>query len=133
MSHIITVSLDTSVTPAVLELHDHGHVHVDRKSIPQTITWRLTGVLTQGTFTPINGPDPGFEWVSDPAPPKSVFSAPVPGAHGLSMSIIDHHTSSSSDGSWIYALRVVYQGTIYCTTSSLAGSDTVKDPIIINH
>ena len=132
MSNNINVSLDTSVTPNVLDVDDHGGTTIHKNPKPQTITWHLTGQIAQGNFVPMSDPEPGFEWVSDPLPARNVFGDAAPGTNGNSMSITDTHASSSSDGSWTYKLRVLYNGTVYCTTSGAGIGNNVKDPIIIN-
>ncbi|QIL19976.1 hypothetical protein [Thermomonas sp. HDW16] len=131
MSNNINVSLDTSVTPNVLDVHDHGHIHIDKKTKPQTITWNLNGVLTGGEFVPMSDPEPGFQWVTDPPPSSEIFGEPARGSNGNSMSITDTHSNGDSDGRWVYRLCVLYNHKVYCTETSIAA--TVKDPIIINH
>ena len=73
MTNNINVTLETSVTPHELKVHDHGHVRIDKKPGAQLISWNLTGNLAQGSFLPICGNSPGFEWVSDPPPPGGIF------------------------------------------------------------
>lgn len=133
MSNNVNVSLDTSVTPNALNVHDHGNIRIGKKSTAQTITWNLTGVLAQGEFVPMTDPEPGFEWVSDPPPTNGIFGNPAPGANGNSISISDTHADGSSDGTWIYRLRVIYDGTIYSTQASIGPGSTIKDPVIVNH
>ena len=45
MSNNVNVSLDTTVDPPALKVHDHGHIKVAKKSTPQTIRWNLTGTI----------------------------------------------------------------------------------------
>ena len=131
MSNNPNVTLDTSVTPNVLDIDDSGGANqVNQNPNPQPITWHLTGNLAQGNFVSMSDPDPGFSWVSNPAP--TCFSAATIGANGNSLSINDTHGSSSSNGSWIYMLRVNLNGTVYTTTASTGITATTNNPIIIN-
>lgn len=132
MTNNLNVTLDTSVTPNVLKIDDHGGTHVNQSPNPQTISWNLTGNLAQGQFVSICGNSPGFEWVSDPPPGTDIFGEPDIGANGNSLSIIDTHATSGSNGTWIYRLRVLLNGTVYQTTSSAGVTSTSNNPIIIN-
>ena len=131
MTNNINVKLDTSVTPNALDVQDHGHIHVDKHSKAQTITWNLTGQLNQGAFVPMTDSPPGFQWIGT-APPAGIFGTPTIGSNGNSLSITDNHGGSGTDGKWTYQLRVDYQGTIYETIATVPGQDTIKDPVIIN-
>lgn len=131
MTNNINVSLDTSVIPNALDVHDHGHIHIDKHSFAQTITWNLTGKLNQGAFVPMGNSPPGFQWI-EPAPPAGIFGTPTIGSNGNSLSITDSHCSAESDGQWTYQLRVAYDGSVYETTATINGKDTIKDPVIIN-
>ena len=76
-TNTLNVSLDTSVTPNVLSVDDKGGqniVHAHTEST--TITWRLTGVLTQGYFSA----NDAFQWVMI-MPPKGTFD-PAAAARG---------------------------------------------------
>jgi hypothetical protein len=131
MANNINVSLDTSVTPYRLSVTDNGGQNqVGQSPNPQTITWNLTGVLTQGNFVSMSATEPGFEWKQ--APPAGVFGNAVVGSNGNSMSITDTHPNSQSNGQWIYMLRVSYNGTVYSTIADLL-TGTSTNPIIINH
>jgi hypothetical protein len=125
------VTLDTSVTPNVLKIHDHGHIHVHKKAAAQTISWNLTGNLAQGEFVPMSAAEPAFEWVP-PEPPTGIFGTPQIGANGNSLDLVDNHTNEDSDGSWIYRLRVSLNGGVYTTTASTGITSTSNNPIIIN-
>jgi hypothetical protein len=130
-TNTMNVSLDTSVTPYRLDVTDNGGQNqVSQSPNPQTITWNLTGVLTQGNFVAMSATQPGFEWVQ--APPAGIFGTPTVGSNGNSMSITDTHTSASTNGQWIYMLRVSYNGTVYSTVANLL-TGTSTNPIIINH
>lgn len=129
MSNVVNVRL----VAGKLELDDHGTIHVSANPKPTTITWELSGVLTQGSFQPVTPPgvaNPGFEWKV--APPPGYFGPPSLGGGGNSMSITDNHIDSGTDGQWPYILRVVYNGTIYCAESTLGTGASIDNPIIIN-
>lgn len=136
MSKTIHVSLDQSVTPAVLKLEHYGHAHMDKASTPQTITWKLKGVLVQSELTTAS-----FRWLGTP-PPAGIFGTPTPSANGNSLSMTDAHANASSDGDWPYELSVAFDGTTYTCPSSVSVASSskslspmmvAKDPIIINH
>ena len=132
MTNNINVTLDTSVTPNVLHIHDKGNTKIHKNSNPQTISWNLTGNLAQAEFVSMCGNAPGFEWVSDPPPAAGIFDEPQIGANGNSLNLVDNHPSDSSKGTWIYRLRVVLDGTVYQTTASTGVTSTSNNPIIIN-
>lgn len=136
MSKDIKVSLDQSVTPPVLKLEHYGHAHMDKAATPQTITWKLHGVLLQSKFTSAS-----FRWLGTP-PPAGIFGAATPSPNGHWLSMTDNHANANSDGDWPYALSVDYDGVTYtCPSSTDAGGATqlasaklaIRDPIIINH
>ncbi len=132
MANNINVTLDTSVTPNVLKVHDHGHIHIDKKPGAQTISWNLTGNLAGGEFVPMDAAEPGFAWVSDPPPCADIFGEPQVGANGNSLDIVDNHVNDDSDGTWIYRLRVSLGGTVYQTTAGTGITTTSHNPVIIN-
>ena len=66
MSNNVNVSLDTTVDPPALKVHDHGHIKVAKKSTPQTISWNLTGTIAAGSFVAMDADPPGFRWVGEP-------------------------------------------------------------------
>jgi hypothetical protein len=132
MTNNINVTLDTSVTPNALKVHDHGHIRIDKKKNPQTITWNLSGNLAQGMFVSMGATEPGFEWISDPSPASGIFGTPQVGSNGNSLQLVDNHANDDSDGTWTYRLRVSLNGTVYETTSSTGLGNSVKSPIIIN-
>lgn len=127
-------NINVSLVNGQLNVDDHGGIGVNANAEATIITWHLTGVLTQGNFQPVPPPpdvaNPGFAWVQ--APPTGYFDPPSVGNNGNSLSITDHHHGSGTDGTWTYQLRVLYQGTIYCTTTSAGTTSTVNNPIIIN-
>jgi hypothetical protein len=115
-----------------LNVQDHGKQNeVEKSQQATTITWNLTGGLAQGNFLPMSNPvgSRGFEWVQ--TPPTGVFTDAVIGSNGNSVSITDTHPDATTDGRWIYVLRVNLDGTTYCTTSSTPTA-TVNNPVIIN-
>lgn len=136
MTKTISVSIDTSVTPPVLQLQHYGHVHVDKEPAAQTINWKLHGALAQGQFSPS-----GFRWLPD-GPPPGIFGEPEPAANRKSLSMTDLHPDGRSDGDWAYELSVEFEGKTYtCPAKTGAGSVAktasaailLRDPIIINH
>lgn len=131
MTNNVNVTLDTSVTPHVLKVHDHGHIKVGKKSTPQTISWNLTGDIASGAFVSMSADPPGFQWVGE-APPAGIFGTPDIGSNGNSLSVSDTHVDATSDGTWTYQLRVLYDGTTYATTATTNPGTTINNPIIIN-
>jgi hypothetical protein len=126
-------NINVSLVNGQLDVEDHGGISVNANADATNITWHLTGVLTQGNFQPVTPPgvaNPGFSWKQ--APPSGYFGDPSIGNNGNSLSITDNHLGSGTDGQWTYNLRVLYQGTIYCTESSAGIGATLHDPIIIN-
>jgi len=132
MANNINVSLDTSVSPNVLDVEDNGGQNkVGKSDQKQVITWHLKGVLAQGSFLPMDGSgDKGFEWQQ--APKDGIFGDAELGSSKNSLSITDLHKDSTTDGEWVYILRVSYKGQVYTTTASLP-IGTSNNPIIINH
>lgn len=134
MTNIITVTI-ASTSPPLLNVDDvGGKNNVDKSPNPQTIKWQLTGNAAQGAFLPMTGNPPGFSWITTPSPqqPNGPFGVPVVGANGNSLTITDDHSSSSTDGTWIYMLRVMLDGVMYTTTASTGLGAGVDNPIIIN-
>ncbi len=133
MTNNLNVTLDTSVTPNVLDIDDkNGNNRINQNPNPQTISWNLTGNLAQGEFVSMGAAAPGFEWVSSPPPSADIFGTPQIGANGNSMNLVDNHPNDDSDGTWIYRLRVSLGGTVYQTTAGMGITSTSKNPIIIN-
>lgn len=131
MANNLQVSLDTSNGSNELSVADSGGENqVSQNPNPTTISWSLTGVLAQGNFVAMDATPPGFEWVGV-NPPAGVFGTPQVGANGNSLSITDNHVDSTSNGTWIYMLRVDYNGSVISTTASMP-SGTVTNPVIIN-
>jgi hypothetical protein len=134
MANTMQVSLDTTKTPYRLSVDDHGgqnQVSANSNG-PTTITWNLTGQLAQGNFVAMTDPNPGFSWIDNTS--SGIFDKPSIGASGNSLSIVDHHLSSTSNGTWVYMLRVNYNGTVYTTTNIIVGpGGTVNNPVIVNH
>lgn len=126
-------NINVSLVNGQLNVEDNGGIGVIANAASTTITWHLTGVLTAGNFQPVPPPagaKPGFAWVQ--SPPAGYFGSPSVGGNGNTLSITDNHLSSATDGSWTYQLCVLYQNTIYCTTTSAGITSTVNNPIIIN-
>lgn len=123
----------TNTTPQTLDVQDNGGQNqVNASSQPTTITWNLTGNLAQGSFVPMNDPSGqyGFEWITQPAP--SWAGTPSIGANGNSLSVVDNHLDSSTNGQATYKLRVNLNGTVYSTTATTGPTATVNNPVIIN-
>jgi hypothetical protein len=127
----INVSLDNSNGVNKLDVVDNGGQNeVSQNPTATTISWNLTGVLTQGSFVAMDATPPGFEWVGT-SPPAGLFGEPQVEANGNSLSITDNHVDSTTDGQWIYQLRVNYGGSVISTIASTPGG-TVTNPVIIN-
>jgi hypothetical protein len=127
----MNVSLDNKNGVDKLDVADHGGENqVSQSPNPTTISWNLTGAIAQGCFSPMSASLPGFSWVGTP-PPAGLFGTPTISANGNSLSITDNHHDASSNGSWIYMLRVDYKGNIVSTTATLP-SGTSTNPAIIN-
>lgn len=130
MTQTIRVTLDTTVTPHVLSVHDNGSIKVKRNDDPEVIRWVLKENLKDGAFPSSTDSNPGFTWVD--TPPAGLFVGPIIAPNGKSLIVIDNHLGGSSDGEWIYRLRVKLGDDTYETTTSLKGQLTSKNPIIIN-
>ena len=130
MANILNVTLNTTVSPPRLDVDDkNGQNKVSRSPNPTPIKWILTGNLAQGSFCPMADSPPAFEWKQ--APPQGIFSQPVVGANGNSVSITDTHLDASTDGEWIYALAATLDGVTYTTQFTLL-TGTYNNPNIIN-
>lgn len=128
MANNLNVSLNGSNQ---LDIADNGGQNqISKGPGAQTISWNLTGPLAQGNFVPVTDAEPGFDWIQQP--PQGVFGLPQISANGNSLSITDTHSDSSSNGQWIYVIRVAYQGRIYATQYETGVGGTVNNPIIIN-
>ena len=128
----INVTLDTSTGTNRLSVTDNGGQNqVSQNPNPTTINWHLTGSLTTANFLPMDQYPPGFEWVNPTS--ADVFGPPGIQGNGNIMSITDNHSSSSTNGQWIYMLRVNYNGSVITTTASVGIGGTVNNPIIVNH
>jgi hypothetical protein len=134
MANNLQVSLNTSYNPPRLDVDDSGGQNqVGQSPNPQTITWTLTGPLTQGNFVSMQAAEPGFSWGSKQQPRTGVFGPATISANGNSLSITDTHTDSSSNGEWSYVLRVLYNGKVYSISDTLeAPGGTVSNPVIVN-
>ncbi len=126
-------NINVSLVNGQLDIEDHGGINVSANADATIITWHLAGVLTQGNFQPVTPPgvaNPGFSWKL--APPDGSFSPPSVGNNGNTLTITDNHHGSGTDGQWVYNLCVLYQNTLYCTSTRLGPGATFKDPVIIN-
>ena len=133
MANNINVSLDDGSGSNRLNVDDNGGQNqVSQSPNPSTISWNLTGKLAQGNFVPMSSSPPGFQWVP-PGPPPGLFGPPTIGANGNSLSITDNHLDATTNGQWIYMLRVDYDGNVVSTTASAGVGGTTNNPIIINH
>lgn len=132
MTNNINVTLDTSVTPNVLNIDDNGGAKITKNPNPQTISWNLTGNLAQAEFVSLCGNSPGFEWVSNPPPGTGIFGQPEISSNGNSLNLIDNHPDNNSNGTWTYRLRVLLGGTVYQSTAGIGITSTSNNPIIIN-
>ena len=131
MTNNINVALDTSSGSNRLDVVDNGGQNqVSQSPNPTTISWNLTGALAQGSFVAMDAVPPGFSWVGV-NPPAGLFGTPCVGANGNSLSITDNHVDSSTNGEWVYILRVNYNGNVITTTSTLL-TGTTTNPAIIN-
>jgi len=128
----INVKLDSSGGSNKLNVVDEGGQNqVGKNAAATTITWHLEGPLAQGSFVSMSAAEPGFQWLEKGKPKDGVFGGASIGSNGNSLSITDNHLNDSTDGQWIYILRVNYQGQVICTQASLP-RETVTDPVIIN-
>jgi hypothetical protein len=131
MANNIQVSINTTSPPTLNVTDNGGQNQVPANSNgPTTISFNLTGQLTQGNFVSMSDPNPGFSWIEDPG---TIFDKPTITNNGNQVQLVDHHLNSSSNGEWIYMLRVNYNGTIYTTTDVISGpGGTSNNPVIIN-
>jgi hypothetical protein len=126
MANPLKVTLDKTTTPWRVDIDENnGANHFPQSANPQTISWQLTGNAATGTFVdfhflPNQTPDPG-----------SIFGPPNYGANNKSLSVTDNHTSSSSNGTWIYYLEINVDGNPYSTTSSTPMA-VINNPTIKN-
>lgn len=112
----LKVTLATA-NPGTLEVI--GNQRIGQASSAQTIKWQLDNSLTDASFLPISGGDPGFEWISNPPPDATIFGTPKIAKNGKSLSIRDTNTGTASVGAWAYVLRLIYQGKLYETAFNL--------------
>jgi hypothetical protein len=131
-TNTMQVKLDTSNGINKLDVVDNGGQNqVSQDSQPTTITWNLTGVLTQGDFVAMDCDPPGFQFVGLDRPAQGAFGAASVQSNGNAMQITDNHYNSSTNGTYVYQLRVNYQGQVLSTQVSLP-SGTATNPAIIN-
>lgn len=125
----LNVTLDTSHVPNMLNVEDSGGQNrVAANAQPTTITWHLTGVLAGGYFDP----NDAFVWALN-APLNGRFGPPTVGANGNTLSIIDYHNDSTTNGTYTYWLCVHYNNTTYQTGLLNSPTATTTNPQIINH
>ena len=136
MTNNMNVKLKIEATGKVLDIDDNGGGNrVGKSPNPQTISWNLTGnELAQAEFVPMSDSAPGFEFDPGQQIPSGVFVLPPQiGSNGKSLNLVVNHPTATSNGSWIYILRVkTPDGTVYKTTHDLGPTSTSKNPIIIN-
>ena len=132
MSNQLNVTLKLVNGVMHMDVADHGGENqVNQSPQPQTIVWQLTGNLAQGSFQPLDATPPGFAWKSNPPPSPTIFSAPSRDpVNGRTITIQDTHTSSASNGTWIYQLAVSLNGTVYTTTATSLMATTNNASII---
>jgi hypothetical protein len=131
-TNTMQVKLDTSNGINKLDVVDNGGQNqVSQSSQPTTIIWNLTGELTQGNFVPMDANPPGFQFVGLNQPKAGAFGTANVQSNGNAMQITDNHYDASTNGSYIYQLRVNYEGQVISTQVSLP-SGTATNPAIIN-
>ena len=117
----------------------HRFLDVGKDNDRQRITWWLFGKLGDGTFLPVDGTPPGFDWDA-PKPAPGIFSNAEINHGGRSLSIHDTNRLGDPTNNWPYNLRVSYNGKVYeFDLPELGGSETEVDkkdggrhPVIIN-
>lgn len=133
----INVALPLGGTGDRLSVTDSGGQNqVAQNPAATTISWTLTGALAQADFVPMTAAEPGFSWASTTqpaAPPPGLFGGAVISNGGNTLSIVDNHLDATTNGEWIYILRVSYQGRVYATEVGRNPGGTIKNPVIINH
>jgi len=136
----ITVSID-SPTLYTLKL-SIDELEVAPEDARQLIEWKLDDALSGGgaEFVDLGACKPGFEWISTPPPSPAIFDK-ASRVRKDSIEIRDtHKKNGNSNGTWIYKLRVSYDGHVYETPVAVgpASGDTRaylligSNPIIIN-
>lgn len=130
MPNNLNVTLDKNSTPWAVDVDQHGKDNeVSQGPSAQTITWQLTGNAASGSFEPLTGSSPGFEWID--TPPAGIFGEPVLSNNGNQISISDLNNNANALGTWIYRLRVNVGGTVYSTKTASARM-VATDPWIRN-
>lgn len=139
--HTILVSIDTGM-PNTLKV-SIPELGIDPEDGTQQIEWVLDDALSRGgaEFLQPTACPAGFEWLSAPPPASAVFG-PAARVKKDEIKIADtHKKDSDSRGTWLYKLRVAYQGQVYATPmaiDTLASGETRayvlvgSNPIIIN-
>ncbi len=130
MPTILKVSLDKSVSPFVVVVDEKDKVnHIPRDKHPQDVVWKLAGNATEAHFVDLEGPEPGFEWLTPP--PDGIFSDLRVTDNGGKLKLHDLNADDKSVGEWIYRLRLRYKGAIY-HSGELDLGGTIRDPVIVN-
>jgi hypothetical protein len=129
MSNIITqVKLDTAKN--ALDVEDNGApIPVPRGNSATMLVWQLSGNAAQGSFNPLDAPNPGFKWVGT-QPPANIFGPPSRSSNGNEITVSDGNTGAST-GTWHYQLYATINGVQYSTTV-LSTSATTNNPAIKN-
>jgi len=137
----ITVSVDTSV-PYTLKV-SIPDLSVEPEDGGQLIEWQLDEALSKGgaEFVDLTACKPGFEWLSAPPPAAAIFGKAVRPKKDTLEIRDTHKAGSNSKGTWLYKLRVTYEGHTYETPMAIdllpAGETRTymlvgSNPIIIN-
>jgi hypothetical protein len=132
MPNTLKVTLDQSTNPWCLDIDQNDNAnHVARGPNAQTITWQLNGQAASGSFNAQGGSQPGFAWVSNPAPPAGIFGDPALGPNNNEMTMSDLNNSSSTTGDWVYQLSATIGGAVYqsnkTSTTAQNTNPTIKN------
>lgn len=133
MPNTLKVTLDKSTNPWCLDIDQKDNAnHVSRGPDTQTITWKLEGQAASGSFNSQGGSQPGFAWISNPAPPAGIFGDPVLCSNNNEMTMSDLNNSAATAGDWIYQLSATIGGVVYQSiTASITAQTT--NPTIKNN
>ena len=132
MPNNLKVTLDKSTNPWCLDIDQKDNAnHVSQGPNAQTITWQLNGQAASGSFDSQGSAEPGFAWVSNPAPPAGIFGDPVLCSNNNEMTMSDLNNSASTAGDWIYQLSATIDGVVYqskkTSTTATNTNPTIKN------
>jgi hypothetical protein len=128
---MLSVTLVNPGPNGYLKVDETGYpTHLEPSTRPQCIVWTLMGDAADGSFLPLQGPNPGFAWVPPP-PPPGIFDRPVLLAPNQ-LKICDHHTGPGTAGTWSYTLRARINELDYSTIPVL-DADQNTNPRIKNN